>query len=694
MSDTAFADFESRSACPIKKTGSWVYSVHPSTEIMCLGFRLPYWEAGRTGLWHPAYPHLEIEEEGVGDLVELFNWVLGDGLIAAHNSWFDRSMWQNNAVPKLGWPAIPLRNWRCTAAKAAAHALPRSVEDAGAALKLTALKDMVGHQTMKKVSKPRKLRKAEVEAWIQEHGKKAKLPVRYHESKELFEILWAYCRKDVLAEQAISDAVPDLSETETEMFLLDQTINERGFQLDMAGVSVALSLIGSETKRLNGELSALTGGSPDKATQRLAMRNWFADQWYVLEDTQGPTIDLALKEDDLDPKVRRGLELIQTLGRASTAKYQAMANWACGDGRVRGGLLYHGASTGRWSGAGVQPHNFPKGKVRDIEGAWGAIKSGDPDTIRGFLYDGKEKVGDVLKLLSQSLRGAIIASPGKKLFVADYSSIEARVLLWCARDDAALDLFRQGRCIYMDFASDIFKYPVTDKEKQKMERGFGKVGILGLGYQCGADKFVDVAWTLGGIVLPLESNDPNEITSRQIVAAYREKYWRVKQLWYDQEAAAILATRNPGDEVPCYPVTWLKDDQTLYCMLPGGRRLAFPFAQVKTVRTSWGSTKQGLTHMGVNSLTRKWQRQTVYGGLLVENLVQAISRNIMADAMIRLEQSKIYQPILSVHDELISEANEHLGDVHEYTKIVAEVPLWAKGCPIEAESWAGRRYKK
>jgi DNA polymerase len=383
MSDIAFVDFESRSACNIKKTGSWVYSCHSTTDVMCLGFRLPYWKKGRTGLWHPAYDYLDIKEEGVDDLVELFSWILSDGHVAAHNAFFDRGIWQNQAVPRLGWPAIPLRQWSCTAARAAAHALPRSVDDAGAALGLKVVKDREGHKTMLKVSKPRKPRKKEREEWEKERGS-APMPILYHESKELFERLWKYCRQDVLAEQEISNAVPPLSDAEQQMWILDQTINERGFLLDMDAVSCALELINAETTRLNDELKLLTGGSPDKGTQRKKMHDWFLMQWFILEDTKGATVDAALKQDDLSPKVRRGLELLQSLSRSSTAKYEAMRAWACGDGRVRGGLLYHGASTGRWSGAGVQPHNFPKGTIKDIEAAWRVLKTKDRERIERF----------------------------------------------------------------------------------------------------------------------------------------------------------------------------------------------------------------------------------------------------------------------------------------------------------------------
>jgi len=292
---------------------------------------------------------------------------------------------------------------------------------------------------------------------------------------------------------------------------------------------------------------------------------------------------------------------------------------------------------------------------------------------------------DTLQLLSQSLRGTIIAPPGKLLFVADYASIEARVLLWCAQDDAGLDLFRRGADIYCDMASTIYKRPIT--KKNATERQLGKTAILGLGYQMGAPKFFATCEQQGISI--------TEDLAQHTVDAYRAKYHRVKSLWYAQETAAGEAAYDKeGTEYTCYPCTWVKKDRFLYCRLPSGRRLAYSDAKIKPVMTSWGARKNALTYMGVNATTRQWQRQTSYGGLLVENIVQAISRDIMAEAMLRCEESRIYTPILSVHDELIAEGQKDHGRVDEFVQLVGQCPTWAPGCPVSAEGWAGDRYRK
>lgn len=382
----ATADFETGSPCALrgkKSTGSWKYSMHPDTRVWCMAFRLPYWKKGRTGLWHPAFPSLGIEEAQTDELVELFNWIIQGELVEAHNSWFERGVWRNIMEPRYGWPAMGERQWRCSAAKAAARSLPRGLDDCASALGLRIRKDAVGGKTMMKMNKPRKPRKAEVEAWQKEHGNKP-MPLLWHETADNLAQLFAYCRQDVLVEEAVSAVIPNLSDDEVEMYCLDQIINERGFLLDMEAVSAALELIESETTRLNAELKELTGGSPDKGTQRKKMHDWFLNQWCIIEDMKKETIDAALKLGGHNASVQRGLELVQATSLSSTAKYEAMRNWACPDWRVRGGLLYHGAGTGRWAGVGVQPQNFPKGSVKDIDNAWRVLKTRDGAQIAAF----------------------------------------------------------------------------------------------------------------------------------------------------------------------------------------------------------------------------------------------------------------------------------------------------------------------
>jgi DNA polymerase len=306
-----------------------------------------------------------------------------------------------------------------------------------------------------------------------------------------------------------------------------------------------------------------------------------------------------------------------------------------------------------------------------------------------------EPVSDTMKKLSHGLRGAIIAGPGKELFVADYASIEARVLLWVAKDEEALKIFTSGRDIYCYFADDVYGYP-TSKATHPKERDLGKTAVLGLGYQMGAAKFVETC--------AKASIEITEEFSQKVVTDYREKFWRVKTLWNDMERTACETVERECD-VRCGVVTWSYDTDLdfLYCILPSGRKLCYPFPQVKEKATPWGEMRPQLTFMGVDTYTKQWKRQSTYGGMLVENVVQAISRDVMAEAMLRCEWSGLYEVVLSVHDEVIAECEEGLGNIEEFMMLLTILPPWAKyrgrsggmvEIPIAVEGWKGVRYKK
>jgi DNA polymerase len=699
----ATADFETRSAFSLKQCGAWKYSLDPSTEVMCLVYRLPYWSEGVTQIWTPAFPRLGIVETFHEEsLLELCDWIDTGELLEAHSAFFERAIWTNILTPRYGFPLPDPQTWRCSAAKAAAHALPRKLEDAGAALHLDIQKDIEGHKLMKKLSKPRKPRKKERETWVASGHKLEEMPLLWWEDLASFQRLWQYCATDVLAEECLSESLDDLSPGETQNYLLDQTMNQRGFKLDMEGVEIALDLIAKESEVLNGELATLTSGAVSRATQRDRMKKWLATEGLTLYDTKGVTIDDILKEVDgednpdefaasivgaVSPAARRALEILRTLGRSSTAKYETMLNWASPDGRVRGGLLYHGATTGRWSGAGVQPHNFPKGTIKDfaMEEAWELIKQGDRIAITSRYSK------SVMEVLACALRGAIVASRMNQLYVADYAGIEVRVLWWVADDKVGLTLLQTpGADPYCALASAIYHRIITKKDP---ERQLGKAGILGCGYGMGAAKFIGTAKDMFGLTVTDEE-------AENVVNTYRQKFHRTKSFWYETEDSACAAVKNPGKVVKQKWVSWQrvidKDRGTdfLFCTLPNGRRLAYPFPELRERATPWGAVKFALTYKSVSAYTRKWTREHTYGGKLVENIVQAISRDIMAEALQRCEAGGVYVPVLSVHDEVVAEVKVGQGDVHEFEQLLTQEPAWAKGCPIGAEGWKGRRYRK
>jgi DNA polymerase len=254
--------------------------------------------------------------------------------------------------------------------------------------------------------------------------------------------------------------------------------------------------------------------------------------------------------------------------------------------------------------------------------------------------------------------------------------------MWLAGDEAALDLFRSGADIYKEMAGEI--YDIGPEAVDKDQRQVGKFAILGLGFQMGASKFQATCEKFGVAI--------EDAFAQRVVEAYRAKFWRVKNMWDDQNAAAIKAVHF-GAAVRCGKVSWLKEGNFLFCVLPSGRRLSYPFPQVRPKMTPWGESRPCLTFMGTNPYTRKWERQGTYGGSLVENITQAVARDIMAEAMLRIEATGIFQPILTVHDEIIAEG-PLAGDVQEFEQLLTTLPKWAVGCPIAAEGWKGTRYRK
>lgn len=686
----ATVDFETRSEAELLDVGAWVYSLHPSTQPLCFCWRLPHWEEGRVEDWWPDFPELGIV--GARQPQELFDWIAAGGLVEAHNAFFERSIWKNVMATRYGWPEVPHQAWRCSAAKASAHSLPRKLEMLCLALGTQQTKDTAGGKVMLKMSKPKRPLKRDVVAYAAVHGIDLKvthwkdvaeeMPVLWLMTKELLHVaLIPYCRRDVLAEEACSAQLRDLSPAETDVYLMDQAINERGVQIDQVAVETALDLVGNVFKDLNAELVEITDNEVQKATQRARVLNWLHERGVPIANTQGDTVDEWLKRQDINPKAYRVLELMRALGRSSTAKYEAMQAWADPqDWRARGMLLYHGAGTGRWSGSGPQPHNFPRGNIKNMALVWETLQTMDVELIEA-LYD------DLMTALSHALRGAIVAAPGKRLIAADYAAIEARVVMWLADEEEALDVFRSGACIYMAMASEIYKRLINDKVKHFAERQMGKQAILGLGFQMGWKKFVATCAKYGIFI--------SDEFAENVVNIYRTKYRRVQKMWWDQNEAAIEAVRT-GRTIRCGKVQWRTVGKFLHCKLPSSRLLSYfdPRIVKKPMPWDYMDMRDALTYMGVDPYTKKWRRQDTYGGMLVENIVQATARDLMAEAMLRCEESGVYKVVLSVHDELITEVDIGVGSKKELEAIMSEVPDWAKGCPVTAEGWEGPRYKK
>lgn len=665
-------DYETFSEAPLKKVGGAEYSMHPSTEILCAAFAIGTIDTIGAAEIHTWSPLSEFHQKDFSILLRAFR----DPkiILVAQNAAFEQLITRYVFGPKhmpskRELTTIPHNRWICTATLAAALALPRKLEGACAALKLPVQKDMDGNRLILKWCKPRKPSK--------------KNPSTRHTDPVELERIIQYCATDVRATVGLFLKCPPLSDLERKIWILDQEINFRGFLVDRTLVKTVLEMIDQEVEHLNAETFRLTGGRIATTNRRDAVLRWLEDREVFLPDLRAGTVKQAIDEGLATGDAKRILEIRQSISKTSTAKYIAFEQRSRCDSRLRDNLLYWGASTGRWAGMGVQPQNFPRGTVKDTNLACEILSTGDLDWVR-TLY------GNPMEVFSSCLRGMIIPGEERVLDVADYAGIEVRVLFWLAKHEEGMRAFREGRDLYRELAAYIFNIDhvenVTDKQ-----RFVGKTATLGCGYNMGWKKFIGSCANLG--------QEVSEETAKTAVNAYRMMHAPVARLWNKTAMAAIAATENPGMRYTINRMVWYVKDKFLWCQLPSGRRLAFYGPQVQQDLTPWGETRSTLFHYAVNPRTRKWELDKTYGGKLVENVVQAISRDLMAEAMLRIDgvKDRPWDIILSAHDELIAE--RILGMIRSFNEkdffyLMAQIPTWAEGCPVKVEGWSGPRYKK
>lgn len=647
-------DFETKSKCNIK-AGASRYSIDPSTDVLCLAYKIG---DGEVHLWKP-------DEALPQDLIDA---IAAGQPIWAHNVAFEMAIWQNLMVAKYNWPPVPLRQWRCTAAECMAVGLPGSLENAGKALGIEAdsLKDKAGHRVMLKLSKPRKPTKNNKAEW--------------HDKPEDFQKLYDYCKQDVVAEEAIHAKVPRLNNRELSVFHYDKVVNARGVGLDRGLVESIKYLCDIHTKAMLPKLVEITEGRVSTAKQVAQLIAELKRYGVVVPDLKADTVKSFLLE-DLHPTARAILELREEMAMSSLSKFDAMLRGIESDNRIRGTLQYHGAmQTGRWAGRMIQPQNFPRGFFTEKEYTEGVVEL-LVQIIKHRDYEALVQTLDLMgwkfsKTMSALLRSAIVAAPGKKLIVCDFASVEARGVAWSAGEQWLLTALSKKECSYKHMASDI--YGVKYNDVTKPQRFTGKQAILGCGYGLGAKKFRDMCIKYD-VLLEMDF-------CQRVIDAYRSKNKRTKDFWYEMQRAAIR-TVETGKSHGAGPYVYHMQGGWLKCRLPSGRDICY-----YQPRLTDGKYGKQLEYTGVDTQGKPCVA-TTWGGKLLENVVQAICRDLLVHAMSLLEKAG-YGVVLHVHDEAVAEVDEDFGSVEEMEEIMCEVPSWAKGFPISAEGFEAKRYRK
>ena len=649
---TLHIDFETYSAADLPACGLDNYATHPTTGVHCMGF---CFDDEPVFIWTPyLVPYNALDH------------VRNGGTVVAHNAAFELAIWNNVCVPKYGWPELRPEQMRCTMAQAYAMSLPGSLDKASAALGIEQAKDMAGARVMMQLAKP----KTDGTFWKPE-GDPAK-----------FQKLYDYCKQDVEVERALDERMMQLSDQEQALWVLDYKINQRGVQVDLPSIQAAIRLVEDEKARLDKEMLRVTNGVVGKCSEVQLLVKWIRSEGVAVGGLAKSDVLDALAG-DLPERVRLALNLRKEGGKSSTAKLIAMRDRASADGRVRGTLQYHGASTGRWAGRGIQVQNFPR--PRPI------TKPAHIEDIIDHLDDRDYidiNYGPVMDAMADSLRAMIVAKPNHELIAMDFSAIEARVLAWLAGQESVLQIFRTHGKIYEHAASGIYNKPLDQVTKD--ERQIGKVAVLALGYGGGVGAFQSMARVYGVKV----GNDKAD----EIKKAWRESHKHIVRYWYDLEGAAINAVEL-GVVCKAGPagrqIAFIKKGSFLWCKLPSGRVLCYPYPQIKDVQTPWGETKSALVFMSVNGTTNKWEETKTYGGSLSENVTQAVARDLLAEALPRLEDNG-FPVVFHAHDEVVVEIPTSMSNdaEHRVEQLLSETPAWAKGLPVTAEGWRAKRYRK
>ena len=652
---TLSCDIETYSSADLSKCGVYKYSESTDFDILLFGYSI---DGG----------DIQVVDLASGEALpeEIIMALLDDQVIKwAFNAQFERiclSRWlsrqgitlNQNDPESLFLSSV---SWRCTMVWSAYLGLPLSLEGAGAVLGLEKQKLKEGKDLIRYFSMPCKPSKIN-------GGRERNLPA---DAPEKWEQYKAYNARDVETELEIQAKLRKfpVPAFEWQNYILDQKINDRGIRLDMELVCEAIRFDSRAKRELTYLMQQMTElDNPNSVTQ---MKAWLSEQGLETE-TLGKAAVKELLKTAPEP-LGKVLELRQSLAKSSVKKYTAMQKAVCSDGRVRGLLQFYGANrTGRWAGRLVQVQNLPQNHLPDLEQARQLLRLGQYEALEA-LYD------TVPEVLSELIRTAFIPKPGHQFIVADFSAIEARVIAWLAGETWRNEVFASHGRIYEASASQMFHVPIEEITKGSPLRQKGKIAELALGYG-GA---VGALKAMGALDMGVAEEE-----LQPLVNAWRSANVNIVRFWWDVDRAAMNAVRERA-VTTTHSIGFECRSGMLFITLPSGRRLSY--VKPKLGQNRFGS--DAVTYEGVGA-TKKWEHIETYGPKLVENIVQALSRDILCHA---LQSFKDYEIVMHVHDEVVIEADEKLS-LQDLCSKMSETPAWAKGLLLRADGFVCPFYKK
>lgn len=732
-------DFETRSELDVKKVGAAVYAAHPSTEILCIGF-----------LWCDSFletfEQVQRHEIEAWDLFGVEHGVLNELAsnpkieFAAHNAYFEQCIWREIMVGRYGFSPIALERWVCTAAKAAYYALPRDLERASRVLKLDVVKDKEGNRVMQDLAKPRS------------RTSKAN-PDKYWEPDKVpdkFKVLYSYNKTDVLTEVELDNTLPDLRPTERRIWLADQRMNHYGIAVDVPAVHRAIDYLERCKAELTQQLEELTNGQ----TTRNKFLKFLQDNSVTIWDLQAATVEKLirhLKSDATTSKTLLDAVIIyQKLSRTSTAKYAAIIKRLGHDGRLRDILMYYGAPrTGRWAGRGVQLHNMVRPNC-DIYETVDDLMTYDYEFF-SFLHSVMDVIAEIIRGMLIASKGMELYTAD---FSAIEARVNAWL---SEEDELLNDFRegRCNYCSLASdiYGHEVNKHDHPNQRQVGKvgelalgyEGGINAFATMAITYRLDLSPAYPHIWAT-------TTSDERERAEKAyaryvhtqeepvckefglaadiIKQRYRAKRTRIKTFWSEAQEAAIECLLT-GLPVKCGKVTFFTngpkvisekvkslhkgpavpyivegksyvatskngcfefDRYFMHIKLPSGRCLSYHKPSLTMSKTPWGKKAHKVKYWGLDD-RKQYVELDTYGGKLVENIVQAVARDLLAESFLRIEAAG-FKPVLQVHDEVVAEAPIGFCTLEDYEALMSVLPDWAEGLPLKAEGWIGPRYRK